>query len=50
MTPDDTTLTVAPGFLEPGKAYKVEIIVVETSNNKSITEVEFETEGGDDDD
>ncbi len=44
MTPDDTTFTVAPGFLEPGKAYKVEILVEESSGNKIITEVEFETE------
>lgn len=47
MGPDDTTVTLAPGFLEPGKDYKVEIIVIESSNNKSITELEFETEDDD---
>ncbi|HEX9785614.1 MAG TPA: hypothetical protein VGA56_23150 [Opitutaceae bacterium] len=45
MNPEDTTLTVAPGFLEPGKAYKVEILAEEESGNKIISEVEFETSG-----
>ena len=44
MRPEDTSVTVPPGFLEPGKAYKFEILVEETSGNKVITEVEFETE------
>jgi len=43
MLPTDTSVTVAPGFLEPGKDYKVELIVVETSGNKTITEVPFTT-------
>ena len=41
MLSTDTTLTVAPGFLEPGKAYKVEVLAIETSGNQTITEVEF---------
>ena len=48
MNPGDTSFTVAPGFLEPGKDYKAEIIVEEESGNKSITEVPFSTAGGDD--
>ena len=43
MEPEDTELTVAPGFLEEGTAYKVEILAEEASGNKIITEVEFET-------
>ncbi|MCZ6834260.1 MAG: fibronectin type III domain-containing protein, partial [Planctomycetota bacterium] len=47
MLPTDTSVTLPAGFLEPGKAYKVEVIAVETSTNKTISEVEFETEDDD---
>jgi len=40
-----TSVTVPPEFLEPGKGYKVEVIAIETSGNKTITEVPFETAG-----
>jgi hypothetical protein len=43
MLATDTTVTLPVGFLEPGKDYKVEILAIETSNNKTITEVEFST-------
>ncbi len=44
MDPSATQFTLAPGFLEPGKAYKVELLVEESSGNKIISEQEFETE------
>ena len=40
----DTSITVPAEFFEASKDYKVEIIVMETSGNKTITEVGFETE------
>jgi hypothetical protein len=43
MLPTDTQLTLAPGFLEPGKDYKVEIIAEESSGNKTISELGFTT-------
>lgn len=36
-----TSVTVPAQFWEPGKNYKVEVIAVETSGNKTITEVAF---------
>jgi len=47
MAPGDTSFTLAPGFLEPGKAYKIEMLFEEASGNKIISESEFETEGDD---
>jgi hypothetical protein len=44
MTSADTSVTVPAEFLEPGKDYKVEILAIETSGNKTITEVPFATE------
>jgi hypothetical protein len=43
MAKTDTTLTLAPGFLDPGKDYKVEVLAIEKGGNKTITEVGFET-------
>ena len=43
MLSTDTSVTVAPGFLEPGKDYKVEVLAIETSGNKTITELSFAT-------
>jgi len=44
MDPSATQFTLAPGFLEPGKDYKVELLAEETTGNKIISEQEFETE------
>ena len=44
MLATDTSFTVAPGFFEPGKEYKVEVLAIETSGNQTISEVAFETE------
>lgn len=38
-----TSVTVPPEFFESGKAYKVEVLAIETSGNKTITELSFET-------
>jgi len=43
MAKTDASLTVPPGFLEPGKEYKVEVLAIEKGGNKTITEVSFET-------
>ncbi len=43
MRATDDCMTVPAEFLEPGTAYKYEIIAVETSGNKTINEVEFST-------
>ncbi len=52
--PDTTEVTVPPEFMEPGTEYKYEVLAIEESGNKTISEAEFETEGdgdeGDDDD
>ncbi|NNJ70274.1 MAG: fibronectin type III domain-containing protein [Kiritimatiellales bacterium] len=47
MPADATSVRVPAEFLEPGKAYKVEIIAEETSGNRAASEVEFETEEDD---
>lgn len=39
-----TRMTVPAEFMQPGKAYKAEVIVIEKSGNKTISEVEFETQ------
>ena len=41
-----TSVTVPPEFMRPGTAYKAEVLAVEKSGNKTITEHEFETGGG----
>jgi hypothetical protein len=38
-----TSVTVPAEFFEPGKAYKVEVLAIETGGNKTIAEVSFET-------
>jgi hypothetical protein len=48
------SVSVPPEFMRPGTAYKAEVLAVERSGNKTITEIEFETSGpggggGDDD-
>jgi hypothetical protein len=42
--PTTTRLTVSPEFLQPGTAYKVEVLAIETSGNQTISERPFETE------
>lgn len=44
LSPRATTVTVPPEFLEPGTAYKVEVLAVEEGGNQTISEREFETE------
>ena len=41
-----TSVSVPAEFMRPGVAYKAEVLAVERSGNKTITEVEFETSGG----
>ena len=41
-----TSVSVPPEFMRPGTAYKAEVLAVERSGNKTITETEFETGGG----
>ncbi len=43
MGPGATTVTVPPEFLEPGTAYKFEVLAKEASGNQTISEREFET-------
>ena len=38
-----TTIFVPPTFLEPGQAYKYEVLAIEESGNQTLTESEFET-------
>lgn len=38
-----TSVTVPPQFMTPGTEYKYEVLAVETSGNKTITEVAFTT-------
>ena len=44
-----TSVTVPPEFMEPGTAYKFEVLAIEASGNQTISEREFETESEDDD-
>lgn len=44
MPADATSVTVPAEFFEEGKDYKVEVLAIETSDNQTITEIEFETE------
>ncbi len=41
--PTTTRVTVSPEFLQPGTAYKFEVLAVETSGNQTISEREFQT-------
>lgn len=43
MLPTDTNVICPAEFLEPGKDYKVEVIVQETSGNRTSIEVPFST-------
>jgi len=45
-----TSVSVPPEFMRPGTAYKAEVLAVEKSGNKTISEHEFETAGGASDD
>jgi hypothetical protein len=39
----DTSVTLSPGFLEPGKDYQIEVLAIEKGGNKTISEIDFET-------
>jgi hypothetical protein len=43
MAKTDTNVTVPAGFLEPGKAYKFEVLAIESGGNQTISEGSFET-------
>lgn len=43
MLSTDTSVTVPAEFFEPGKNYKVELIAIESGENKTIAEVPFTT-------
>lgn len=43
VSPDTTSITVPPAFLEKGKEYEVEILTVEESDNQTISLLFFET-------
>jgi hypothetical protein len=43
LPPETTSLLVSPDFLEPGTAYKVEVLAIEVSGNQTITESFFTT-------
>jgi hypothetical protein len=45
VPPGVTSLTVSPEFLEGGSEYKVEVLAIEASGNKTITEREFDIDG-----
>ncbi len=42
--PATTSVTVPPEFMQPGTAYKFEVLAIEASGNRTISEREFETE------
>ena len=44
MGPETTSVTVPPEFMEPGTAYKFEVLAIEASGNQTISERDFETE------
>ncbi len=44
MGPGRSSVTVPSEFLQSGRAYKVEVIAIERSGNRTISELEFETE------
>jgi hypothetical protein len=41
-----TRVSVPPEFMRPGTVYKAEVLAIERSGNRTITELEFETDGG----
>lgn len=41
--PEVTSVTVPPEFMEAGNEYKYEVLAIEDSGNKTISEAEFET-------
>ncbi|MDY6954870.1 MAG: hypothetical protein SWE60_25490 [Thermodesulfobacteriota bacterium] len=43
VSSEATSVTVPPEFFELGKDYKVEVLAIETSGNKTISELSFET-------
>lgn len=42
--PTTTSVTVPPEFMQPGTGYKFEVLAIEASGNRTISEREFETE------
>jgi hypothetical protein len=44
VPPKSTSFTVPADFLEPGTAYKFEVLAIEVSGNQTITVSSFETE------
>ncbi len=44
LGPATTSVTVPPEFMEPGTAYKFEVLAIETSGNRTISERAFQTE------
>ena len=42
--PETTSVSIPPEFMQPGTAYKFEVIAREDSGNKTISEREFETD------
>ena len=44
VDPGTSSVTVPPEFMEPGTAYKYEVLAIETSGNRTLSEREFETE------
>ncbi|MCZ6695606.1 MAG: hypothetical protein O7A63_03600 [Acidobacteria bacterium] len=43
LGPTTTSVTVPPEFMQPGTAYKFEVLAIEASGNQTISEREFET-------
>ncbi len=44
VEPGTTSVTVPPEFMMPGTEYKYEVLAIEESGNRTISEAEFETE------
>lgn len=44
VSPDATSITVPPGFLEAGTEYELEILAIEKSDNQTISLLFFETQ------
>ena len=44
LSPSVTSITLPDGFLEPGIAYKWEVLAIEESGNQTLSSGEFETE------
>jgi hypothetical protein len=43
VPPSITSMTVPPEFLDPGTAYKFEVLAIEASGNQTISERDFQT-------